>query len=167
MCAPSYNQETYQGILILIWNHAVHNISTDILVTFCWKLLLGAAKVIFSISELSTVESHHRILNRSFVFVIIKENWWRKEASEESILGFKIGFHSMPRECMMTLFPEGYGFYIGIGLIPQASVGEVGPRSKTQATASLATGSLQGRSAGLQGMRHSCRARLQTSQRLK
>lgn len=100
------------------------------------KLLLGAAKVIFIISELSTVESHHWILNRSFVFVIIKENWWGKEASEESILGFKTGFQSMPRACMMTLFHEGCTFHIALqdcqmGQIPWPSVREVGPSSET------------------------------------
>lgn len=72
MCAPFYNQ----GILILIWSHGSPQY-------FYWhigyilskKLLLGAANIIFSISELYTVESHHQILNRSFIFVIIKENW--------------------------------------------------------------------------------------------
>lgn len=53
MCAPFYNQETYQGILTLTWSRGSPQY-------FYWhigyillkKLLLGAAKVIFIISEL-------------------------------------------------------------------------------------------------------------------
>lgn len=138
MCAPSYHQQTYQGVLILIWNHGSPQ-------CFYWqvsyilskKLFLGAAKVVFITSELYTVALHHQILNRSFVF--LRRIDGGKEASEEDVLGCVTSFWSMART-HMTPFPQWWGFHPALKdchwrLTAWPNMEEVGPEKQKTAVA--------------------------------